>query len=67
MKYHREHIDTLTRGAAKALLAELDIEALPTHSQALELNSEATGRYIMVLARDKNYDILYEHYNFGGR
>ena len=67
MKYHREHIDTLTVGAAKAILDELGIEALPTYRVTIELATEATGRYIMVLAKDDNYDILYEHFNFGGR
>ena len=67
MKYHREHVDTLTVGAAKAILDELDIDKLPRHRDTIELHTEATGRYIMVLAKDDNYDILYEHFNFGGR
>lgn len=62
MKYPKEHVDTLTRGAAKAILDELGIEELPTYGQRLELVTEASGRYLMVLAKDKNYDVLYEQW-----
>ena len=62
MKYPKEHVDTLTRGAAKAILDELGIEELPTYRDTIELATEATGRYVMVLAKDDNYDVLYEHW-----
>jgi hypothetical protein len=62
MKYPKEHVDTLTRGAAKAILDELGIEELPTYSVPVELATEASGRYMMVLAKDGNYDVLYEHW-----
>ena len=63
MKYRREHVDTFTVGAAKAILDDLGIEALPTYRDTIELATEATGRYVMVLAKDDNYDVLYEHWN----
>jgi hypothetical protein len=67
MKYHREHIDTFTPKAAKAFLIDLGIDHLPRRGDDRFIKTDGQGQYIMVLAKDGNYDVLYEHYNFGGR
>lgn len=67
MKYHREYIETYTPKAAKKLLINLGLDHLPRPGKPRTLKEEPEGQYIMLFASDGNYDILYEHYNFGGR
>jgi hypothetical protein len=61
MKFPREHIDTLHPKDAQRLLIELGIDHLPRRGEERVLRFEGQGQYIMTLAPDKNYDILYEH------
>lgn len=61
MKFPREHIDTFTPKAAKAFLIELGIDHLPRKGDERFIRHDGQGQYIMVLAKDGNYDVLYEH------
>lgn len=61
MKFPREHIDTFTPKAAHKFLIELGIDHLPRKGEERFIRNDGQGQYIMVLARDGNYDVLYEH------
>ena len=61
MKFPREHLETMTPKAAQKFLIELGIDHLPRRNSERVLKYDGQGQYIMVLAKDGNYDILYEH------
>jgi hypothetical protein len=61
MKFPREHIETFAPKAAQKFLIELGIDHLPRRGDERVLKHDGLGQYIMVLAKDGNYDVLYEH------
>jgi hypothetical protein len=61
MRFPREHIETLQPKEAQRFLIELGIDHLPRRSDERVLRHDGQGQYIMVLAKDGNYDVLYEH------
>lgn len=61
MKFPREHLETLKPKEAQRFLIELGIDHLPRRGDERIMRHDSQGQYIMVLAKDGNYDILYEH------
>lgn len=61
MKFPREHIETFAPKAAHKFLIELGIDHLPRRGDERVLRHDSQGQYIMVLAKDGNYDVLYEN------
>lgn len=61
MRFPREHIETLQPKEAQRFLIGLGIDHLPRRKDERVLRNDGQGQYIMVLAKDGNYDVLYEH------
>ena len=62
MKYPTEHIETVSKTDAQAIVDDLGLGQLPTYGQRLELVTEASGRYLMVASKIGTYDVLYEQW-----